>query len=191
MRRSARTIAAATALAMSALISMSGLVSAALIERGTFHDEFSEFVEDFCDVPGLDVQVDGVVDGTFHVMSRGRDGLVYFMDHVRATRVLTNVANGATVSDREITVSKDHKVVDNGDGTLTITVLATGNFTLYGADGKALARNPGQVRFQFLVDHAGTPADPRDDIELEFLGFVKESTGRSDDVCAAIADALT
>jgi hypothetical protein len=184
-------MAVGTALAVSALISMSGLVSAALLERGTFHDEFSELVTDFCGFPGLDVQVDGVVDGRFTVASRGRDGLVYFMEHVRVSRVMTNVANGAMVSDREITVSKDLKVVDNGDGTLTITVLATGNFTLYGADGKAIARNPGQVRFQFLIDHGGTPADPSDDTEIAFLGVLKESTGRSDDVCAAIADALS
>ena len=73
-------------------------------------------------------------------------------------------------------MSKDLKVIDNGDGTLTITVLATGNFAVYGADGKAIARNPGQVRFQFIVDHGGTPADPSDDVELEDLGVIKGST---------------
>ena len=191
MRRSARTIAVGTTLAVSALVSISGLVSAALLERGTFHDEFSELVMDFCDVPGLDVQVDGVVDGSFHVGSRGRNGLVFFMEHVQVSRVMTNVANEAMVSDREITVSKDLHVVDNGDGTLTITVLATGNLTVYGEDGKAIARNPGQVRFQFMVDHGGTPADPSDDTEIAFLGVIKESTGRSDDVCAAIAAELS
>ena len=191
MRRSARIIALGIALALSAVISISGVVSAALLDRGSFHEEFSELVTDFCDVEGLVVQVDGVVDGTFTVNSRGRDGLVYFIEHVRVSRVMTNVANGATVSDREITVSKDLHVVDNGDGTLTITVLATGNLTVYGEDGKAIARNPGQVRFQFLVDHGGTPSDPSDDVEIAFLGVIKESTGRSDDVCAAIADALS
>lgn len=191
MRRSARTIALGIALALSAVISISGVVSAALLDRGSFHEEFSELVTDFCDVEGLVVQVDFVVDGTFTVISRGRDGLVYFIEHVRVSRVMTNVANGATVSDREITVSKDLHVVDNGDGTLTITVLATGNLTVYGEDGKAIARNPGQVRFQFLVDHGGTPSDPSDDVEIAFLGVIKESTGRSDDVCAAIADALS
>ena len=191
MRRSARTIALGIALALSAVISISGVVSAAVLDRGSFHEEFSELVTDFCDVEGLVVQVDFVVDGTFTVNSRGRDGLVYFIEHVRVSRVMTNVANGATVSDREITVSKDLHVVDNGDGTLTITVLATGNLTVYGEDGKAIARNPGQVRFQFLVDHGGTPSDPSDDVEIAFLGVIKESTGRSDDVCAAIADALS
>ena len=57
--------------------------------------------------------------------------------------------------------------------------------TLYGPDGKAIARNPGQIRFEFLVDHGGTPSDPSDDVELGFLGDVKGSMGRTDDYCAA------
>ena len=57
-------------------------------------------------------------------------------------------------------VNKDLKVIDNGDGTLTIIVFATGNATVFDAGGKAIGRNPGQVRFEFLVDHGGTPGDP-------------------------------
>ena len=45
--------------------------------------------------------------------------------------------------------------------------------------------NPGQIRFDILVDHGGTPTDPSDDEGLEFLGEVKGSTGRTDDYCAA------
>ena len=67
------------------------------------------------------------------------------------------MTSSATIRD------KDQRVTDNGDGTLTILVLATGNSTLYGPDGKAIARNPGQIRFEFLVDHGGTPTDPSDD----------------------------
>ena len=61
---------------------------------------------------------------------------------------------------------------------------------LYGEDGKVIARNPGQVRFEILVDHGGTPTDPSDDEFLEFLGVVKESTGRSDDYCEAAVPIL-
>jgi hypothetical protein len=60
-------------------------------------------------------------------------------------------------------------------------------FNPHGPDGKALARNPGQVRFELLVDHGGTPTDPSDD---EFLGLVKGSTGRTDDFCAAVVPVL-
>jgi hypothetical protein len=79
----------------------------------------------------------------------------------------------------------------NGDGTLTILILATGNDVLYGPDGKAIGRNPGQIRFEILVDHGGTPTDPSDDEFLANLGAVKGSTGRSDDFCEAAVPALS
>jgi hypothetical protein len=82
-------------------------------------------------------------------------------------------------------------VTDNGDGTLTLLILSTFNSVLYGPDGKAIARDPGQARFEVLIDHGGTPTDPSDDEFFEFLGLVKESTGRTDDFCAAVVPVLT
>jgi hypothetical protein len=155
-----------------------------------FHDEFTDIVDDFCGEPGLTVEFHRVVDGRFQAGARGKDGLIYFAEHVSFTSVVTNVDNGNMVTDKGRVLTKDLKVIDNGDGTLTIDVLATGPFTLYGADGKAIARDPGQVRFQLLIDHGGTPNDPTDDEELDFV-VTKESTGRSDDVCAAAVAALT
>ncbi|HJR95736.1 MAG TPA: hypothetical protein VJ807_09890 [Gaiellaceae bacterium] len=54
-----------------------------------------------------------------------------------------------------------------------------------------IARNPGQVRVEILIDHGGTPTDPSDDEELAFLGVVKESPGRNDDFCEAAVPILT
>jgi hypothetical protein len=88
-------------------------------------------------------------------------------------------------------MEKDLRITDNGDGTLTILVLATGNSVVYGANGKAIARNPGQIRFELLIDHGGTPTDPSDDEFLKFLGVVKESTGRTDDFCSAVVPAIS
>ena len=70
-------------------------------------------------------------------------------------------------------------------------ILATGNAVLYGEDGKAIARNPGQIRFELLFGDNGTPDDPFDDVLLADLGLVKGSTGRSDDFCAAAVPALS
>lgn len=83
-------------------------------------------------------------------------------------------------------MDKDLKITDNGDGTMTILVLATGNAAAYGEDGKAIARNPGQVRYEVLIDYGADIADPSDDEFLKFLGEVKGSTGRSDDFCSAV-----
>jgi hypothetical protein len=88
-------------------------------------------------------------------------------------------------------LSGSPRVTDNGDGTLTILVLGTGNSTTFGVDARAIARNPGQVRFEFLVDHDGTPTDPSDDELIADLSLVKGSTGRSDDFCAAAVPELT
>jgi hypothetical protein len=51
-------------------------------------------------------------------------------------------------------------------------------------------RNPGQVRFEVVVDHGGTPSDPADDTEISFE-VVKESTGRTDDFCEVTVPALS
>ena len=80
--------------------------------------------------------------------------------------------------------------MDNGDGTRTVIVLSTGNATLYDGSGKAIGRNPGQVRFEFLVDHNGTPGDPSDDVGIS-EALIKGSTGRTDDFCEALVPALT
>jgi hypothetical protein len=104
--------------------------------------------------------------------------------------VFTNLANDKSVPAVAKVIEKDLRVTDNGDGTLTILILATGNAVLYGQDGKAIARDPGQIRLELVVDHGGTPTDPSDDEELDFL-IVRDSTGRSDDFCEAAMPALS
>jgi hypothetical protein len=143
----------------------------------------SETMTDFCGVEGLTVDFTSHVVGRVQAVPHGPDGLVYFGFNLKITEVVTNLANGNDVVSELTVRDKDQRVTDNGDGTLTILVLTTGNAVLYGEDGKAIARNPGQVRFEILVDHGGTPSDPSDDGEAEFVRVVKESTGRSDDFC--------
>jgi hypothetical protein len=46
------------------------------------------------------------------------------------------------------------------------------------------------VRVELLFDDAGTPDDPFDDVFLGVVRVVKESTGRSDDFCAAAVPVL-
>ena len=168
-----------------------GAASAGKVSRDAFHHEGTFVLRNFCDVPGLDVRVSFTIDARVHVVPRGRDQLAYFLQHGTRAETLTNLADGTSLTSFTRVTEKDLRVTDNGDGTLTVLILATGNGTLYGPDGKAIARNPGQVRFRLLVDHGGTPTDPSDDEVIAFLGNVKESTGRSDDYCAAAVPALT
>lgn len=192
MRHSRKLRLGATlALGATAAVMLAAAASAGQIFRETFHEEETLVLTNFCDVPGLTVELAIVRDGTVHAVPHGPDGLPHFGSHVEQTEVYTNLANDKSVTAVVIGNDKDLRVTDNGDGTLTILVLATGNAVVYGEDGKAIARNPGQTRFEILIDHGGTPTDPSDDEFLAFLGVVKESTGRTDDFCAAAVPALS
>lgn len=182
---------AAALLAVATLAAAGGPATAKPIDSGTFHEELDLVITDFCGVTGLeiDLHVDTVFDYT--VRSKGRDQLPYFSQLVRGTRTFTNPDNDRTVTEVFNGPEKDLKVTDNGDGTFTILVLGTGNSTVFGTDGKAIARNPGQLRWEILIDNNDTPQDPSDDGFLEFLGDVKGSTGRTDDFCAAAVPELT
>jgi hypothetical protein len=63
----------------------------------TIHDEF-EFVDDNLCGAGLGVEVAVAVDIRVQALARGRDGLVYFRQHVAETDVLPNLANEETVT---------------------------------------------------------------------------------------------
>lgn len=176
------------------LLVLSGLSAAVAAAAGPpvaerFHEEGTFVDEDFCGT-GLIVNGTFVADGRLLVVPHGPDGLQYFLEHVKVTVVYTNRANSKTVTLEVTRVNKDLRVTDNGDGTLTILALHTGNDVYYGPDGNVIGRNPGQTRVETLIDHGGTPTDPSDD---EFLAeeIVKGSTGRSDDFCEAAVPALS
>jgi hypothetical protein len=64
--------------------------------------------------------------------------------------------------------SKDLHVVDNGDGTLTITGLVSGTQSVYGPDVELLFTDHGLVSDTFLMDNNDT-VDPSDD---EFVDII-------------------
>ena len=184
-------------LRLSAILAL-GATAAAMLAAGAsaqppfqerFHEEGTFVDEDFC---GAGLTVDGtfVTDGSLLVVARGPDRLAYFLQHLTITVTFTNRDNGKTVTLTVVRVNKDLRVTDNGDGTLTILLLATGNDVFYGPDGEVIGRDPGQIRLEILVDHGGTPTDPSDDVFLA-QELVKGSTGRSDDFCEAAVPALS
>ncbi|WP_336033640.1 hypothetical protein [Geodermatophilus sp. FMUSA9-8] len=179
----------ATAAGLVALFS-AAMTGGALAEppvRESIDDAFTDVVTDFCGEPGLTVDVEGTVTGRLQITRHGRDGLAYFAEHLVVELTLSTPDGAVTEVDRVL--NKDLHVVATDGNTLTIETLSTGNATLYGPDGKAIARNPGQVRFVFVVDDNGTPADPDDDTEISQVQ-TKGSTGRSDDFCDAAVPVL-
>jgi len=179
---------ALTAMACSAAI---GPMAAQPLERGHFHDSGSVVLEQFCG--DLTVRLDFVVLGTFLLNPHGPDGPAYGGETLHGSVAYTNLANNKTVTTTFNNRINDLKVTDNGDGTLTILVLGAGSNKWYGPKGEIL-NDPGQLRWELLVDHAGTPTDPTDDGEPQFLRVVKGSTGRNDtqglDFCEDIIHAF-
>jgi hypothetical protein len=184
-----RPLLLATALLAALLLAVSAQAEPGRVFKETVHVENFNEIEGFCETDMV-VQSHFVADLKVKAMPRGRDGLIYFANRLSITETFMNVANNKTVASTVNAIDKDLRVRDNGDGTLTILILSTGNAVIYNSDGKAIGRNPGQVRFELVVDHGGTPSDPADDTEISFE-VVKESTGRTDDFCEVTVPALS
>ncbi len=120
----------------------------------------------------------------------------YYRESVHGTIVHTNLNTGGTFTEVFRNNSRDHRIVNNGDGTITITMFASGGFRAYDQNGKLVLRDPGHVRFAFDVDFNGTPGNPDDDEEIDgSFRIVRESTGRNDtegrDFCADLVEFTT
>ena len=185
-----RTFVALIACCVAASAVLVGHASAGEIFHESYHDEGTFVHQNYCGVAGLTVSDSAVIDGTVRAVAHGPDGLAYFLDHFKQSGAFTNLANSKVVTFVTKAITKDLKVTDNGDGTLTILMLLTGNAVLY-ADGKAIGSDTGQIRIELLIDDGGTRADPFDDEVIAELGVVKEATGRNDDFCATVVPALT
>jgi hypothetical protein len=175
---------------LAACLGLAAPSAAEVVFAESFHDEDSGTSLDYCGVDGFDVHFDFVLDGSVRVIARKPGTAPYFQAHIHTSTTFTN-ADGESVHDKTSYIEKDLRITEHPDGTATIVTLLTGPSTLYDdATGKAIARNPGQVRFEFVVDLNGTPEDPTDDVFVEDHGLVKGSTGRNDDFCEAALGVL-
>jgi hypothetical protein len=162
-------------------LAVAGLVAgtpatAAPLDKGHFHDVFTESFT--CETTGTPVQRDGDVHGNFLFNQRGPD-LAYYRESLHGTDVYTNLDTGGTFTFVFSTNAKDHVITDNGDGTITILVLATGGTRAYDTNGNFVLNEPGQIRFSFDIDYNGTLSDPSDDLEVPgSFQVVRDSTGR-------------
>ena len=176
-QRGLRLLGPAVALSAIGVLAGAATAASAPVEKGRFHDTGSELFEGLC---GVDVVHTWDVSGSILGVTPGSDGLVHFRDSSRGTHVFTNTETGRSYTQVFATATHDREVTDNGDGTLTIMIQGSGSEKWYDGDGELVLMNPGMIRWEILVDHAGTPSDPFDDEFIEFLGDVTESTGRND-----------
>ena len=160
------------------------------IDKGHFHDVFTSDVYDCDGTPAQDA-VDVHVNFTFN--QRGSSPFPYYRESVHGTAVTTNLDNNGTFTNVFTNNSRDHTIVENGDGTITITVYASGTSRFYDTNGEFVLKDPGQIRFAFDIDYNGTPGDPNDDVEVpDSFRIVRPSTGNSDlsqrDFCADLVE---
>jgi hypothetical protein len=160
------------------------------IDKGHFHDVFTGDVYDDCGFPAQD---SGDVSGNFVFNQRGSSPFPYYRESVRGTVVTTNLETGGTYTNVFTANTKDQTIVDNGDGTITITVFGSGGSRFYDTNGNFVLKDPGAVRFAFDIDYMGTPGNPDDDEFVEgSFRVVRPSTGNSDfsdrDFCADLLE---
>jgi len=174
-----------TGLAVASLVA-STPANAQPIDKGHFHDVSTSDPYD-CDGTLAQDSVD--VSGNFVFNQRGSSPFPYYRESVHGTVVTTNLDTGGTYTNVFTANTRDHTIVDNGDGTITITSFASGSSRFYDTDGNFVLKDPGQVRFAVDIDYNGTPGDPRDDVFVDgSFRVVRASTGNSDlsgrDFCA-------
>ncbi len=163
------------AVGVATLVSLpAALVSAAPPVIEHWHDAGTQPFT-FC--AGLNMQAAHDFSGSLRIVKEGKSGVPYFTETFRGSIVWTNLDTGRTFRSERAGADKDAKIVDNGDGTLSIIVMATGTDRYYDTNGRLLFSNNGQIRYEVLVDHNGTPNDYTDDEEGVFVGIVKPSTG--------------
>jgi hypothetical protein len=160
------------------------------IDSGHFHDVFTSDVYDCNGTPAQD-SVD--VSGNFVFNQRGSSPFPYYRESVHGTVVTTNLNTGGTYTNVFAVNTRDHTIVDNGDGTITITDFASGGSRYYDTNGNLVLKDPGQVRYAFDINYNGTPGDPSDDVDVPgSFRIVRPSTGHSDlsnrDFCADLVE---
>jgi hypothetical protein len=188
MRR--RSVLLIAGLVIAGTVLSSTTATARPIDKGHFHDVFTSDVYNCDGTPAQD-SVDVSVNFVFN--QRGSSPFPYYRESVHGSVVTTNLDNGGTYTNVFTANSRDHTIVDNGDGTITITTFASGTSRFYDTDGNFVLKDPGQLRFAFDIDYNGTPGDPSDDIEVpDSFRIVRGSTGNSDlsdrDFCADLVE---
>ena len=166
-------------LTLAVLAAVAAVLASPAAAADSFSVEFQE-ARKAQKVCGLTVAWTRSLELKISIVPHGPDGIEYVSVLGDITETFTNRAGDTATSFANV-LEKDLHITDNGDGTATILELATGNATLYGPDGKAIARDPGQVRYLLYIDGD----------EVTFGGIVKDSTGRSDDFCSALVQALS
>lgn len=136
---------------------------ATVFDKEHFHDSFVSDVYDCGGIPAVD---SGEMDVTITAVLRGSGPFPLFREHFSGTAVTTNTDTGGTFTNVFVLNTHDHTIMDNGDGTITVTQIVSGSSRFYDQFGTFVLKDPGSVWFAFDLNDNGTPGDPEDDTEV-------------------------
>jgi hypothetical protein len=193
MTRPTLSAALAVTAALVAIAVGAGTADAKVFDKEHFHESF---VSDPYDCEGVPAVDSGEVDVHITAVLRGSSPFPAFREHFAGTVVTTNTDTGGTFTNLFALNTQDHSIIDNGDGTITVTEDVAGSSRYYDQFGKFVLNDPGSLRFAFELDYHGTPGNP-DDYTLVPNSFriVHGPTGNSDfldrDFCADLRQFTT
>lgn len=176
-----RTLLAIVAVALASILAVPS-AGAKVVEKEHFsftesHIEQEEHGPDFCQNVDFLVLFEGKIRGFTLIKTKGSGPFPYFAETHRFDETYTNLENGKSLRIVTRGRSADQRIVDNGDGTITLTVKDTGVRRIIGPDGQRLVES-GQFAARIVIDYNGTPSDPEDDTLLSFEDI--KQTGRND-----------
>ena len=162
-------VVAALALSLTAVSPASGRV----IEHQHFtftdsHIEQEEHGDEFCPNVEFLVLYEIEARGMALVKTKGSSPFPYFAEVIKTDETYTNLENGKTLRFLSVARNGDQSIVDNGDGTITLTFKRVARVQVFGPDGTKLFVDSGQFRAELVIDYNGTPANPDDDEEVSF-----------------------
>ena len=153
--------------------------TAAPLDKGHFDDTFTETFD--CDsvAPPVPTRHDSTAHINFTFNQRGGPNVFpYYRESVSGTNVYTNLDTGGTYTEMFTSNNRDHKIVDNGDDTITIFSQGSGTQRWYDTNGRVVLMDTGNIRFAFDIDYNGTPGNPDDDQDVpDSFRIIRDSTG--------------
>lgn len=164
--------------------------TAQVFDKERFHDSS---VSDPYDCDGIPAVDSAEVDIHITAVLRASSPFPAFREHFAGTAVTTNTDTGGTFTNVFALNPQDHKITDNGDGTITVTDNVAGSSRFYDQFGNFVLNDPGSER---VVDYHGTPDNPDNWTEVpNSFRIVHGPTGNSDlagrDFCADLRQFTT
>lgn len=179
--------AALAGCAVAAAVSGAGTAAAVPVTHDHFSYDASFDIPDLC---GSGLTVHGHAVGSFTSLVRtNRAGFPLFSGNVAGVTTYSAGTHTATV--RYAGPEHDLKVVDNGNGTITVTQAISGNSGVVTDEaGTQVYSESGRRLYNVVLDYNGTPGNADDDIFVSETLTTDGPAGADGSLCAAVVTTL-